>query len=48
MEQLLHVVPSFSYIIIDFDSTIIQVEALDELADIVLEKNPSRKKIVKK
>lgn len=34
--------------IIDFDSTFIQVEALDELANIALRNNPSRKEILEK
>lgn len=35
-------------IIIDFDSTFMQVEALEELADIVLKGDPKRKEIVQK
>ncbi|MGO1597719.1 MAG: HAD-IB family phosphatase, partial [Sphingobacterium sp.] len=34
-----------NYYIIDFDSTFTQVEALDELARISLEKHPDREKI---
>lgn len=34
------------YFIIDFDSTFIQVEALDELANIALQKNPRKKEIL--
>ncbi len=36
------------YFIIDFDSTFTQVEALDELAAISLNKHPDRKKVYKK
>jgi D-3-phosphoglycerate dehydrogenase len=35
------------YFIIDFDSTFVSVETLDELAKIVLENNPHKEKIVK-
>jgi D-3-phosphoglycerate dehydrogenase len=35
-----------TYFIIDFDSTIVQVEALDELAKIALENNPHKQEIV--
>jgi len=34
------------FFIIDFDSTFIQVEALDELANIALQKNPRKKEIL--
>ncbi len=36
------------YLIIDFDSTFIQVEALDELAKIVLSTHPYKEELVKK
>ncbi|PIV11004.1 phosphoglycerate dehydrogenase [Candidatus Roizmanbacteria bacterium CG03_land_8_20_14_0_80_35_26] len=36
------------YFIIDFDSTFVQVEALDELANIALRKNPRKKEILEK
>lgn len=36
------------YLIIDFDSTFIKIEALDKLSEIALEKNPKREKVVKK
>ncbi len=37
-----------SYFIIDFDSTFIQCEGLEELAAVVLQKNPNREKILEK
>jgi D-3-phosphoglycerate dehydrogenase len=36
------------YIIIDFDSTLVKVEGLEELAKIVLAKNPDKENILKK
>lgn len=36
-----------NYIIIDFDSTFVELEALDELSKIVLSNNPNRENIVK-
>lgn len=36
------------YIIIDFDSTFIQIEALDKLAEIALKNNPQKEEILKK
>jgi len=38
----------FQYLIIDFDSTFVTVESLDELAGISLQNNPERDKILKK
>jgi D-3-phosphoglycerate dehydrogenase / 2-oxoglutarate reductase len=40
-------VKKFPFIVIDFDSTFIKLEALDELSKIVLTGNPEREKIVK-
>src|SRR5438105_3997491 len=37
-----------THFIIDFDSTFIQLETLDELAKIVLKNNPKKQEIVKK
>jgi len=34
------------YLILDFDSTFVQLETLDKLAEIALEKNPDKEKIL--
>lgn len=39
-------VNKYTYLIIDFDSTFIKVESLDVLAEIALENNPDKEKIV--
>jgi len=36
------------YIIIDFDSTFVKIETLDKLAEIALNKNPQKRKILDK